>query len=181
MKCPTVHAAELRLTRRRRNAPCGSSPIQKFADDIAPGRTFPTDELPPCRPPQLTPEGKTASGGGYNDPFAMLIPMLITLAVDLTLNARISWSWYPLISLTTCLFIVPDGSVRLQASAAADMGGCPDLLCRPAADVQPGTDSRHCRQGGEYPYLHSQVQAAIWPYPSRDARPEKAVISEPSF
>jgi hypothetical protein len=102
---PYCSRCGVEVNKEAQKCPLCSSPIQKFADDIAPGRTFPTDELPPRRPPQLTLKEKLRLAAVITT-FAMLIPMLITLAVDLTLNARISWSWYPLISLTTCLFIV---------------------------------------------------------------------------
>ena len=102
---PYCSRCGVEVNKEARSCPLCHSPIQKFPDDIAPGRTFPADELPPHRPPQMTRKEKLRLAAVITT-FAMLIPMLITLAVDLTLNAGISWSWYPLINLTTCLLLV---------------------------------------------------------------------------
>ena len=102
---PYCSRCGVEVNKEAQSCPLCHSPIQKFDDEIAPGRTFPSDELPPYRPPQMTLKEKLRLAGVITS-FAMLIPMLITLAVDLTLNTRVSWSWYPLISLTACLSIV---------------------------------------------------------------------------
>ena len=102
---PYCSRCGVEVNKEAQSCPLCHSPIQKFADDISPGRTFPTDELPPRRLVQMTLKEKLRLAAVITS-FAMLIPMLITLAVDLTMNSGISWSWYPLISLTACLFIV---------------------------------------------------------------------------
>jgi len=87
------------------NCPLCHAPIQKFPDDPAPGRTFPTDELVSPGPPKMNKKEKRRLASVLTG-FGMLIPVLITMAVDLTINRELTWSLYPLIILTACFLIV---------------------------------------------------------------------------
>ena len=73
----------------------------------APGREFPADQLNPASP-RLSPKEKIRIAL-FITSFGILIPLLITLAVDIVLTRKISWSVYPLIGLigSWLLTIVP--------------------------------------------------------------------------
>ncbi len=105
---PYCSRCGVEVHKEAQKCPLCSSPIQKFADDIAPGRTFPPDELPPRRPSQMTLKEKLRLAAVITA-IAMLIPVLITLAVDLTLNNGVTWSWYTLIGLTAFLLLALTG------------------------------------------------------------------------
>ncbi len=85
--------------------PLCRSPIQKFNEDPAPGRTFPEDELNLSRTPRMNRREKLNLSAVITT-FGMLIPVLITLAVDKLTNGSIGWSLYPLVSLIACLLLV---------------------------------------------------------------------------
>jgi len=87
------------------NCPLCRAPIQKFQEDPAPGRTFPVDELPYPGPPKMTRKERIRLASVMTG-FGILIPLLITLSVDLTLNSAVTWSVYPIIILTASLLIV---------------------------------------------------------------------------
>ena len=105
---PYCSRCGVEVNKEAQKCPLCNSPIQKFDDDINPGRTFPNDELPPQRPSQMSLKEKLRLAAVITG-IAMLIPVLITLAVDLTLNNGITWSWYPLIGLTACLLLTLTG------------------------------------------------------------------------
>lgn len=88
-----------------RTCPLCRAKIQQFPEDGDGGRPFPPDELPAPRPPRMTPKERrrliiilTALG--------IMIPILITLAVDITLNQSLSWSLYPVAALSASFLIV---------------------------------------------------------------------------
>jgi len=85
--------------------PLCRSLIQKFNDDPSPGRTFPTDELDYPGPPKMTGKERRRLASVLTG-FGILIPLLITLTVDLTLNRGVTWSVYPVIILAASLLIV---------------------------------------------------------------------------
>ncbi|MDC7234512.1 MAG: hypothetical protein PQJ58_14865 [Spirochaetales bacterium] len=85
--------------------PLCNSPIQKFPDDPSPGRVFPEDELVLQRKPRLSRKERLQLAAVISA-FGMLVPILITVTVDFMSNGTVSWSLYPLVLLTSCLFIV---------------------------------------------------------------------------
>ncbi|MDC7241609.1 MAG: hypothetical protein PQJ50_14740 [Spirochaetales bacterium] len=85
--------------------PLCRSPIQKFNEDPAPGRTFPEDELTISRRPRMNRKEKLNLSAVITT-FGMLVPVLITLAVDRISNGSIGWSLYPVVSLIACLLLV---------------------------------------------------------------------------
>lgn len=85
--------------------PLCNSVIQKFLEDPAPGRSFPEDELIIHRSPRMN-RKERLNLASVITAFGMLVPLLITVAVDLMINRHISWSLYPVVSLSGCLFIV---------------------------------------------------------------------------
>ncbi len=87
------------------NCPLCHAPIQKFPEDPAPGRSFPADELASPGPPRMNRKERLRLASVLTA-FGMMIPVLITMAVDLTLNSSLTWSVYPIIILTVCLLIV---------------------------------------------------------------------------
>ncbi len=87
--------------------PLCHSPIQKFYEEPEPGRDFPTDQLNPAAP-RLSPREKIRIAFSITS-FGILIPLMITLSVDIVLTRSISWSIYPIIGLvgSWLLTIVP--------------------------------------------------------------------------
>lgn len=85
--------------------PLCDSAIQKFPDDPAPGRSFPEDELIVHHYPRMNRKERLQLASVITT-FGMLVPVLITIAVDLMTNKRITWSLYPVVSLFACLLIV---------------------------------------------------------------------------
>jgi hypothetical protein len=85
--------------------PLCQSPIQKFVSDPTPGRPFPQDELASPRPPRMNKKERIHLASVLTG-FGLLIPILITLSVDLNLNGTLTWSYYPSIILAAILLIV---------------------------------------------------------------------------
>lgn len=85
--------------------PLCSSAIQKFPEDPAPGRSFPEDELIVHRSPRMNRKERLQLASVITA-FGMLVPVLITVAVDLMTNRSVTWSLYPVVSLSGCLLIV---------------------------------------------------------------------------
>lgn len=85
--------------------PLCNSAIQKFPDDPAPGRIFPEDELLVQRTPRMSRKERLQLASVITA-FGMLVPVLITIAVNLMVKGSISWSLYPVVSLSACLLIV---------------------------------------------------------------------------
>ncbi|WP_298005352.1 DUF6320 domain-containing protein [Oceanispirochaeta sp.] len=85
--------------------PLCQSPIQKFSSDPVSGRTFPEDEMASPHPPRMNKKERLHLASVLTG-FGMLIPVLITLSVDLTINRILTWSYYPTIILAGCLLIV---------------------------------------------------------------------------
>ncbi len=78
--------------------PLCQSPIQKLYEDPHPGREFPEDQLNSASP-SLSPKEKKMVAFSMTS-FGILIPLLITLSVDVVLTGGVSWSVYPLIGLS---------------------------------------------------------------------------------
>ena len=87
--------------------PLCHSPIQRFYEEPQPGREFPSDQLNPATP-RLSPKEKIRIAFSMTS-FGILIPLMITLSVDIFLTGKISWSIYPIIGLvgSWLLTIVP--------------------------------------------------------------------------
>lgn len=85
--------------------PLCNSAIQKFHEDPAPGRNFPEDELIIHRAPRMNRKERIQLASVISA-FGMLVPLLITVTVDLMINRAITWSLYPVVSLIGCLLIV---------------------------------------------------------------------------
>ena len=91
--------------------PLCHSPIQKFYEDPSPGREYPSNQLHSAAP-QLSPKERTRLAL-FMTSFGILIPLLITLAVDMAVTRSISWSIYPLVGLIgSWLLTIPPLKVK---------------------------------------------------------------------
>jgi len=84
--------------------PLCHSPIQKFYEDPAPGREYPVDELSSA-PPRLSSLERKITAISMTS-FGIMIPLLITLAVDVVINKGITWSIYPSTVMVGCWLMV---------------------------------------------------------------------------
>lgn len=85
--------------------PLCNSAIQKFPEDSTPGRSFPEDELIVHHFPRMNRKERLQLASVITA-FGMLVPVLICVAVDLMINRSVTWSLYPVVSLSSCLLIV---------------------------------------------------------------------------
>ncbi len=102
---PYCSRCGVELHKEIKRCPLCRAEIQQFPHETDRGYPFPPDELPVPKPPRMTPKERrrlttvlTALG--------IMIPILITLSVDLTLSDGISWSFYPTASLFASFLIV---------------------------------------------------------------------------
>jgi hypothetical protein len=82
-----------------KKCPLCSSPIQQFNEDPAPGREYPEDALNSAAP-RLTRKERIKISV-FMTSFGIMIPLFITMAVDIAVNRSITWSIYPIIGLTS--------------------------------------------------------------------------------
>ena len=103
-----------------KKCPLCNSPIQQFNTDPAPGREYPEDTLNSAAP-RLTPKERVRLSV-FMTSFGIMIPLLITLAADIAVNRRITWSVYPLIGLTSSWLLTILPLIKQKNSTAIIWG-----------------------------------------------------------
>ena len=121
-----------------KKCPLCNSPIQQFNKDPAPGREYPVDALNSATP-RLTPKERIRISV-FMTSFGIMIPLLITLAVDIAVNRRITWSVYPLIGLTSSWLLTILPLIKQKNSTTIIWGEC-FILCATFAALSAFTPS----------------------------------------
>lgn len=111
---PYCSRCGVEVNEKAEKCPLCHSPIQKFYEDPAPGREYPVDELNSAAP-RTSPKERRIIAISMTS-FGIMIPLLITLAVDVVDNRRISWSIYPAIALLTCWLMVLPPLIKTKKS-----------------------------------------------------------------
>lgn len=101
---PYCSRCGVEVDKEAEKCPLCNSPIQKFYEDPTPGREYPEDQLSSAAP-RLNPKERKIIAISMTS-FGIMTPLLITLAVDIVSNRRISWSIYPATILITCWLMV---------------------------------------------------------------------------